>query len=264
MISREGLFLCAGLRAAQLHRETLDGPGRLNLEVQHFVSAESIENEFDERLEHAAGIISETGVRCLLHAPFRQVNFFSNNASRRSRSMTALRRSFDAAAALGAQFVIVHSLYVPRRRNTAYGEHWRENARPFFRAVATEAAARGLKIAVENMLEPSPEGLLWLLGEMNGAGARVCFDAAHAALAGGAPAGAWVSGLGEALVHLHLSDNHGIHDDHLPLGVGGVTLPEALEAAADLPQEVTLGIECRMWPEKNLSVSLEYLKAFLG
>jgi len=263
MISREGLFLCAGRRASQLHRGALE-TGGLNLEVQHFVSAERIENEFEERLEHAAGIMSETGVRCLLHAPFRQVNFFSKNPARRRRSTAALMRSFDAAAALGAEFVIVHSLYVPRRRNRAYGERWRENARPFFRAIAAEAVGRGLRLAVENMLEDSPESLLWLLDEMDGASARVCFDAAHAAVAGGTPAGEWVRGLGEGLVHLHLSDNHGIHDDHLPLGAGSVALSCALEAAAGLPQEVTLGIECRMWPAENLSVSLEYLRPFVA
>jgi sugar phosphate isomerase/epimerase len=63
------------------------------------------------------------------------------------------------------------------------------------------------------------------------------------------------------LRHIHLSDNHGIHDDHLPLGEGTVDLRGALDAAAAAPHDISLGIECRLRPPENVEKSIRYLAA---
>lgn len=262
MIGRDNLFLCAGANGVRLHRGAIVRE-RLNLEVQHFVSAAALEGDVWPDVEEILALRERTGLRLGFHAPFRRVNFFSRNRERRERSWRALMAGLDVAQRLSVEFVVVHSLYVPRRRNAFYGRDWRGCAGDFFGQVAREAASRGLRLAIENMLEPSPEGLLWLLGRLEAADAGICFDVAHAAVAGGTSAAEWVEGLGPALLHMHLSDNHGVHDEHLALGVGLVDFPGALAAAAALPQEISLGIECRLSPPGNLEKSLRYLAPLL-
>ncbi len=262
MTGRDDLFLCAGFSGAELHRGVLEGHG-LNLEVQHFVSAESVENELERRIKQVFELKESTGLRVAFHAPFKQVNYFSRNTERVRRSEAVLSASLEAAARLGAEFVVMHSLYVPRRRNAAYGSDWHRCAPSFFRRFIGEAARLGLPVAIENMLETGPESLLRLIDEIGMPQTSVCLDVAHTAIAGGASPAEWVRGLGGALRHVHLSDNRGVHDDHLVLGEGIVDLAGTLEAVKGTPGEVTLGIECRLWPAENLARSLAFLAPFL-
>jgi sugar phosphate isomerase/epimerase len=257
------VFLCSGARGVELHLSAL-GKGGLNLEIQHFVSAECFGDDFGERIRRIEELSKIDGLRFGFHAPFRQVNYLSRNEARRRHSREILWRALDVAARFEAEFVVLHSLFHPGRRNENYNTRWREVALPFLAEAAREAAARGLRIAVENMLETSPGALLDLVKETAVPETCVCFDVAHAAIAGGATAAEWVEGLGSTLAHMHLSDNHGVHDDHLPFGRGTVDLAGALHAAAALAHPVTLGIECRLYPAGNLSESLGFVERTLG
>jgi sugar phosphate isomerase/epimerase len=231
----------------------------LALEVQQFVSARQFSMNWRAETSRLKFLKDKLGLRYAFHAPFMQVNFFSRSVERARASREAMTKALDVAAELEAEFVVVHSLFIPRRHNADYGADWPLRAPEFFGEVAREAAARGLTLAIENMLEKGPESILWLIEKIACPGTAVCLDVAHTAVAGGAPPADWVQGLGSALRHMHLSDNHGIHDDHLPLGDGTVDLRGALEAAAAAPQEVSLGLECKLRPPENVERSLRYL-----
>ena len=261
MISADNVFLCAGLRAAVAYREVLRRAG-LQLEVQQFVSARQFALAWRTEVDRLKLVKRSLGLRYAFHAPFLHLNFFSRSQERAAASWEALVRSLDIAAELEAEFVVVHSLFIPRRRNPDYGADWPQVAPEFFRRIAREAASRGLAVAVENMLETEPSSMLWLLRETDYDKACVCLDVAHTAVAGGGPPAEWVRRLGPALRHMHLSDNHGFHDDHLALGDGTVDIAGAVSAAADLPQPVSLGIECRLRDAENVLKSLEYLSNF--
>jgi sugar phosphate isomerase/epimerase len=194
MISARNVFLCAGLRAAMAYREEIRAVG-LNLEVQQFVSARQFSMDYRSEVSRLKLLKDKLGLRYAFHAPFMQLNFFSRSAERARMSYRTMLLSLDVAAELAAEFVVVHSLFIPRRHNTDYGADWAVRAPKFFREVAREAAARGLTLAIENMLEKGPESLLWLIDEIGCPGTCVCLDVAHTAVAGGAPPAEWVKGL---------------------------------------------------------------------
>lgn len=234
----------------------------LQLEVQQFVSARQFSMNWRAETARLKLLKDKLGLRYAFHAPFMQVNFFSRNAERARLSRDAMARSLDVAATLEAEFVVVHSLFIPRRRNADYGPDWPRRAPEFFGWVAGEASARGLGVAVENMLEKGPESILWLIEKVGYPGMCACFAVAHATVAGGAPPAEWVKGLGPALRHMHLSDNHGIHDDHLPLGEGTVDLGGALRAAAEAQHDISLGLKYKLRPPENVERSLRFLAGF--
>ena len=64
------------------------------------------------------------------------------------------------------------------------------------------------------------------------------------------------------LTHVHIHDNLGISDDHLPLGTGNVPLQAALNTLRDIGYDRSFGIElgARSYSPKLLAWSINYIR----
>ncbi len=61
-----------------------------------------------------------------------------------------------------------------------------------------------------------------------------CFDAGHWQLFGRLNMAEWLDAIGPRLFHLHLHDNHGSADEHLPVGDGIIDFtPSAAQTEPD-------------------------------
>ena len=75
-----------------------------------------------------------------------------------------------------------------------------------------------------------------------GDGVRVCLDIGHAHYSG-TPLEAWFDVLGPSIACLHLSDNRGRFDDHLPLGDGGIDWAMVVRLYQRLGKELPMTLE---------------------
>ena len=86
--------------------------------------------------------------------------------------------------------------------------------------MAAACRARGLTLVVEtplpHLLGGAPDDLAWILERLPREGVGVCIDTSHCAL-GGFLFDA-MARFRERLVHVQVSDNRGVTDDHLPPG----------------------------------------------
>jgi sugar phosphate isomerase/epimerase len=162
------------------------------------------------------------GVGFTLHLPFVEVNPASLIPTVRQLSEDRLKRALEFGEALGAKVGVLHTGQVPLRH-------------PMALALAREALERTLSallplpfpVALENLalfpedLIQGPEELKALLDRFPQYG--FCLDVGHALVELG-PTGPfrYLEALGNRLLHLHLHDNHGARDDHLPVGAGRV------------------------------------------
>ncbi|WP_448568826.1 sugar phosphate isomerase/epimerase family protein [Thermus sp.] len=162
------------------------------------------------------------GVGFTLHLPFVEMNPASLIPSVRQLSEDRLKRALDFGEALGARVGVLHTGQVPVRH-------------PMALALAREALEKTLAallplpfpVALEN-LALSEEDLIRGPGELRELLDRFpqygfCLDVGHALVELG-PRGPflYLEALGDRLLHLHLHDNHGQKDDHLPVGAGCV------------------------------------------
>ena len=76
-------------------------------------------------------------------------------------------------------------------------------------------------ICVENSQDVDPTPLWTLMRRVTDERVRVCLDIGHANCSN-SPLEEWFERLGPYIAYLHLSDNMGSFDDHLPLGGGTV------------------------------------------
>lgn len=144
----------------------------------------------------------------------------------REASMLETIQAMEAAAALGAVKVVLHpSVYMGMGRYLPN----------FSAALAYEALDRlldqscalNLNICLENqggrdyVLGTTPESMRTLLDTYPAV--SLTLDVAHAYVAGGPSAvEAFCVMAGPRLQHVHVSDNFGCSDDHLPLGAGSI------------------------------------------
>lgn len=183
--------------------------------------------------------LAQNGLWLSLHMPIHGVNLTWPVRAVAAASLGELVRTVDLAAEIGADVVVIH----PGRLPAEYVPfpEWHERSLDLLRfalgVLLPRAARGGVKLALENLGNGRDRGLvqtaeehLAILREFPELGA--CFDLGHLHTLGGSPR-AYIRALAERLLHVHLHDNRGDWDAHLPLGEGTAPWREALAALAE-------------------------------
>jgi sugar phosphate isomerase/epimerase len=162
----------------------------------------------------------------------------------------------ELASLYKAKRVIFHAGYDKRRYGTMR-EFWVEKAVETWSSLAKSLEDAGSILILENVYEDGPEDFLPLFNALKNSG--FCLDTGHQAAFGSTPLDRWVDTLWPYLRQLHLHDNRGENDEHLPMGQGEIdfqTLFKKLILKMKSPPAVTLEPhrESDLWP------SLQYLE----
>ncbi len=245
-------------------REDMEKIAEMGINLELFADG-SLWKEQQEILIWGKGALAR-GVRFAgVHAPIYDLNLACERyPGVRRETLDAYRRCLEVTAALGGKYMVVH----PSSGRGPFFD--REGAACLAKEALAELAARagelGVGLAVENVglgktalfdqgeytaLFWEVEGLLALL------------DVGHAIING------WdipkvVGMLGEKLVALHLHDNDGREDGHLPVGEGVTDWPPIWKALQLAPGTPDLVLEYRPLPVFRLVQLLEKARGELA
>lgn len=182
-----------------------------------------------------ADVLASFKLEVTVHAPFSDVNIGSLNERIRRASLEVLAETFEIASRLGAFTVTVHPGHCsPASRK--YRADYNRVHRSSLRELENLSEEFGVKVGVENMPRfpildaQEPERLAELLEGIN---LGVTFDVGHLNTVGGDFEG-FLELLGDRVVHVHLHDNSGESDEHLPLGRGTVPWRKVLPRLREL------------------------------
>lgn len=150
-----------------------------------------------------------------VHGAFIDVNPASGDPSFQELSRQRCRESCEIALALGAGNLVFHSSAFPFLRG-AYLENWAAGCASFYEELAGHYPVR---LYIENAQDLDPEPLRKLMEKVRSDRIGICLDIGHANYSR-VPVSQWFEELGQWIQYLHLSDNMGQYDDHLPLGQG--------------------------------------------
>lgn len=170
-----------------------------------------------EKYQQIARQYRESGMAVSVHGAFIDVNPASGDPDFRELSRRRCRESCEIALALGAGNVVFHSSAFPFLRG-AYLENWVAGCSAFYEELVENYPVR---LYIENAQDLDPTPLRRLMEKLNSDRIGVCLDIGHANYSR-TPVCEWFDQLGEWIQYLHLSDNLGVFDDHLPLGQGCV------------------------------------------
>ena len=159
----------------------------------------------------------KTGMAKSVHGAFIDVNPASGDPDFRALSRQRCRESCEIASALGAGNLVFHSSAFPFLRG-AYLENWAAGCASFYEELVAQYP---VSIYIENAQDVDPTPLRKLMENIHSDRIGVCLDIGHVHYSR-APVSQWFEQLGEWIQYLHLSDNMGEFDDHLPLGQGSI------------------------------------------
>jgi sugar phosphate isomerase/epimerase len=192
--------------------------------------------------ELGLGVVGHTAYYLPIASPF---------AALRASAHAVLIETLDALAAVGATAVNVHPDPVGK---LFWPDDIRDRNAQAVAELAEQAQARGVTLMLENL---GRFGRVEDLAPVFDAAPAAAFhlDAGHANLARDRDepnrAAALIAAFGDRLAHVHVSDNNGIDDLHLPLGAGNVDWLAVIAALKGSGYDGTVTLEV-FAPERAL------------
>jgi sugar phosphate isomerase/epimerase len=180
----------------------------------------------------------------------------------REASVAESLEALEVASALGADRVVAHpGFFAGLGRYTL--ELSRKYAMESLREILRRAADLELKVCMENMFPQAG----WMVTAEDFAPLMEAFpdlaitlDVGHANIEGGTQRALdFIDRYPHRIGHLHVSDNWGRRDDHLPLGAGNVDLRSILSALKGIPYDGWITFEVFSPDRDYLRISREKL-----
>lgn len=172
-----------------------------------------------ERLVTVQQLLADTGRRPTVHAPFFDLSPGAMEPLVRDITLRRLTQSLQAAANLGAQLMVIHPGY-DRWRYPNLAATWADHAAATLTPLLKLAERLDCRLVLENIYEERAVSLTLLVDSFDSPWLGHCFDVGHWRLFGKESLESWLKSIAPRLLHLHLHDNRGVGDDHLPVGEG--------------------------------------------
>ncbi len=208
-----------------------------------YLSAPVLDALSPERARAAAESLRAAGVATTtFHAPFEDVWPGARDEEIRRLSVKRVRQAIDLAPVFRPLGVVVHGGYFEWLFDFA-PDKWLEPARRSFSEIAEAAERASVDIFVENVFDEAPDHLLRLREAVGSPRLAFCFDPGHATLFSRLPVQKWAEAFGPLIREVHVHDNRGLRDDHLPVGEGSINFRGVILAVGDAGARPILTVE---------------------
>lgn len=208
-------------------------------------------------LKKIADVIKDEGLTITMHAPFMDLRPGAIDPKIRQVSIDRFMQFFELVPYFRPELVVCHASF-DEKYYVGCIERWTENSIDTWQRLLPIAREMNTIITLENVYENNPDYLVLLLDSLKSPYLHFCFDTGHFNAFSKASLKEWMDRLGPYLKQLHLHDNKGFADEHLPVGDGNFPFYELfkiLEAQSIYPV-----ITLEPHTEEDLRKSLENIK----
>lgn len=231
---------------------------RINPEL--YLPADSLDTLDKAEVQALADDLVSHGLSCTIHATFMDLNPGSVDRAVRETTRQRVEQTLDCAELLQARVVVFH----PGYSRLSYGsavEVWTANTVAFWQQQLSRIRQAGCKVALENIFEEEPSTLLQVLKQLDSDVFGHCFDSGHFNMFCTVSLEEWFTALGSFIIESHLHDNHGVADEHLPVGEGEIDFQKVTDLLKQYaPQAVwTLEAHSRERLERSMQAIQRYL-----
>ncbi len=213
------------------------------------------------RVERLQEIKASYDLQYSIHAPYADTNLAADDDLIREWVLKRIRASIRFAAELDAECLVLHPGWTTATERFMRGRSWELNLRSLH-WLMKYAGEYGVKCLIENVPTPTPYLLVTvddfqLFEEEMVPPIDYVLDIAHAHLQG--EEFKFIEDYGHKIKHVHLSDNFGEQDMHLPLGEGNIKWGKVLDALDNTGFDGWLVIESY----SKMNENIEYLEKLL-
>lgn len=211
---------------------TLASKYGLGIEIAEFCYALNLDSEYENHLDIARKLLNGTNAEAAwFHAPFADIAACAIDPKVREVTKLRYEQSIKTACTLGINKIVIHGGYIPY---VYYEESYVEQSILFFRDFVQKVPGNMI-IALENVMEPSPDMLIRIVEGVNDNRIGLCLDVGHAnSEISRIPPMEWLEPMAPYLKHVHLHNNYGGRDLHNSLGEGTIPIRDLLLKITDL------------------------------
>jgi len=209
-------------------------------------------------------LLRSHGLLPTVHASYVELNLSSLNPHLREAALRQTFRCLELAAYLEAKFLVVHAGNLNLNYSPSFLPEARSHLHESLATLSAEAEAAGVTVALENGWKGENYPLITngddhaaLIKEVASPALKALLDVGHANTFG-VDLASYLKRLQPYLAGIHLHDNSGIRDEHLPLGTGtieGAVIQRCFEAGVPVILEMN--------SLSDIDVSMAYLEAHL-
>jgi len=210
-----------------------------------------------EEFLRVADILQEAGMCITFHAPFMDLRPGALDPRIRQVTIDRLNQVFDLVPYFKPKAVVCHPSFDERYYVTT-GPRWLENSVSTWGAFSRAAKDMDTVIMLENVYESDPGYLEMILDQVNSPQLRFCLDTGHFNAFSKTALALWLERLGRYVGELHLHDNNGSSDDHLPVGKGSFPFSRLFAFLRERGMTPIVTIEPHT--EKNLWDTLDHIR----
>ena len=170
------------------------------------------------------------------------IDLGSDNREFRDFSKRSLTENIDFAAAINARDIVLHSKFKPdclpfakSARATRY--------LTALEALLRQAERRKIRLLVENVSDPNPTWINYLLEKLPSPNFAACIDIGHINYFGQKNIAEMIAGIGSKIASYHIHDNDGSDDQHRHPHSGTVNWQEFVDAARLYSPNARLNLE---------------------
>ena len=168
--------------------------------------------------------LNDKGLNCTLHAPFHDMLPGARDQYILQAVRDKLRRCFDLIEIFKPHSVVCHLGYLDCVHSYET-DQWLDTSLETWRELLAVAEQYTIPVMFENTYESGPGIHKTILEALDSPFASFCLDVGHLGAFANGELHDWLATLGQWLGQLHLHDNHGKRDEHLPIGKGSFDFP---------------------------------------
>lgn len=212
-----------------------------------------------EKVSGIKKLLDSYDLKYFIHAPSIDVNLASLNPGLRRASERMILRAVSFAAKIDAELFVSHVGRLSRDYPSRLVGRSVENAMSSLRKLVQASNDLGVVFTIENDHNSRDHILLGYTDQLKflieSTGCKLTFDVGHANTVGKIED--FTNLLNKFIVNVHLHDNNGIEDEHLPLGKGNIDFVRMFKMKDWLRQKPLI-FECHSFT--GLGESIDFVR----
>ena len=172
-----------------------------------------------EEFQVVADRLQGASLSCTLHAPFHELSIGAIDPFIREASRNKLRKAFNLIEMFKPQSIVCHLGFEENKHGYKL-DRWFENSLEGWKELLETTKKNRVPLMLENTYEHTPRQLKEMLEALDSRYAMFCLDVGHTLTFAKNTWQDWLPELEPWLGQVHLHDNNGESDTHLPIGQG--------------------------------------------
>ncbi|MEW9123233.1 MAG: sugar phosphate isomerase/epimerase family protein [Thermotaleaceae bacterium] len=232
------------------------------IEIQDFIMPDNLDSNRQRRVnQYGEALRNYQGLRTI-HGPYIDLEPISFDPYIQEASCNRYKQCLEVAAELDCGIMVIHSSYDPIKSYGGYEEYFLEENIKFWKTLIKAFEEKKILAVIENVHDSNYKLIKSIVEQINSPYLGACLDTGHAHALVKTDVLDWLEGYRSYLKYIHINDNNGELDQHLPIGEGNINFKAFFERLKEIgyrgivTNEISGG---RTEQERNLEQLRRYL-----